>query len=62
MLRGITGLLKGEQGKVIEYGLLIALFVVLGAGIWFGLYVQSTGVMESVPQIFYDILAEANAH
>ncbi|MBE0466658.1 MAG: hypothetical protein IBX71_05465 [Candidatus Desulforudis sp.] len=62
MLRMLRGFLTEEQGKVIEFGLLIALFVVLGAGVATGLYVQSTGVMETVPEVFFEILAETEAH
>ncbi len=59
MLEVLKGLLlRDERGKLYEYGLLIALFVLLGGGVVIGLYVQSTGVMEAVPEIFFEILAE----
>lgn len=55
-------LLHDERGKLYEYGLLIALMVVLGAGVALGLYIQSTGVMGTVPDVFFEILAETEGH
>jgi|Deesub1362A_J573_1020465.scaffolds.fasta_scaffold00309_4 hypothetical protein len=58
MLQVLKGLLRDEKGKLYEYGLLIVLFIVLGAGVVGGLFVQSTGVLEAVPELFFEILAE----
>lgn len=57
MLRMFKGLLKDEKGSVIEYGLLVALMAVLGVGVAAGLFVQATGILENVPELFHEIKA-----
>ncbi len=61
MWRALIGLLGSEKGQVIEYGLLIALFVFIGFQFIIGYYVAQTGVMGQVPGYFYE-LTGGSAH
>ncbi|MEW6458971.1 MAG: hypothetical protein AB1441_07890 [Bacillota bacterium] len=61
MWRALIGLLGNEKGQVIEYGLLIALFVFIGVQFILAYYVAQTGVMGQIPGYFYE-LAGSKGH
>ncbi len=55
MWRALFRLLGDERGQVVEYGLLIALFVFIGAQFILAYLVVQTGVMGEVPGYFYQL-------
>ncbi|MEW6540047.1 MAG: hypothetical protein AB1402_00310 [Bacillota bacterium] len=59
MWRALFGLLGDERGQVIEYGLLIVLFVFIGAQFILAYFVTQTGVMGEVPGYFYQLYEKA---
>lgn len=55
MWRALFRLLGDERGQVVEYGLLIALFVFIGAQFILAYFVVQTGVMGEAPGYFHQL-------